>query len=204
MKYRQYTITIHNVLKERQDKIERHVKKQAKEMVMSIEPYPNEDGYHLHVFIQYANQRSFKSVLKEYEALATKIVAPVPEGETRSWGRVQVDVMRGRFDQATAYLKGDTKDKPTGEVISLQKKPCNRVKLYTKRIGDKNNMIEICGLCRSATCPGCCAGCYVCDEEIRRAEDRRWWNDMCDTCQLPPEFKFAEVSPPEKKSPGHI
>ena len=61
----------------------------AQEFTMSVEPYPQGDGSHLHLFIQYKNQRSFKSVLRELEMLKSKFVVPKPQDEVRDWGRVQ-------------------------------------------------------------------------------------------------------------------
>lgn len=120
-KYRQYSIVIHNVSQEKvYDIIESYVQK-AKEYTMSVEPNPQGDGKHLHLFIQFKNQRSFKSVLRELQQLSLRIQEPKPPGEERDWGRVQLDIMKGNFAQATAYLKGETKDKPVGEVKSEKK-----------------------------------------------------------------------------------
>ena len=119
-KHRQYTIVIHNVDEKSQD-IVKHYASQAKEYVMSIEPYPQGNGSHLHLFIQYSNPRSFRAVLNELERFKKRIVVPRPEDESRDWGRVQLDVMRGRFSQANSYLMGETKDKPIGEVCSQKK-----------------------------------------------------------------------------------
>ena len=119
-KHRQYTIVIHNVDEKSQD-IVKHYAAQAKEYVMSIEPYPQGNGSHLHLFIQYSNPRSFRAVLNELERFKKRIVVPRPQDESRDWGRVQLDVMRGRFSQANSYLMGETKDKPTGEVCSHKK-----------------------------------------------------------------------------------
>lgn len=89
---------------------------------MSIEPYPQGNGSHLHLFIQYSNPRSFRAVLNELERFKKRIVVPRPEDESRDWGRVQLDVMRGRFSQANSYLMGETKDKPIGEVCSQRQR----------------------------------------------------------------------------------
>jgi len=178
MKHRQFCIVVHNVKENITSIIEQHNVSKVKEMLMSVEPYPQGGGQHLHLFLQYTNQRSFKSVLNEYEKLSKRLIEPKPADEVRSWGRVQVDVMRGRFDQANAYLLGETKDKPTGQVISIVKKPCWRRKRYTKKIGDKKNIEEFCGRCGSAVCPGCCPGCRVCSEKVKLQEDVKWSNDM--------------------------
>jgi len=185
MKYRQFCIVIHNVKENIQHIVEQHNVQKTKEMLMSVEPNPKGDGFHLHLFIQYPNQRSFKSVLNEYNKLAKRLTMPKPIGEERAWGRVQVDVMRGRFDQANAYLQGDTKDKPTGEVISIKKKPCWRQMRYTKKIGDRKNMEEFCRRCKLSSCPGCCPGCRICDEDVKLQEDCEWWNKMMEWAGMP-------------------
>lgn len=178
MKHRQFSIVFHNVDQEKaQDKLSEYVAK-AKEYVMSVEPYPESDGHHAHLFIQFTNQRSFFSVLKELEQLKKKFVLPRPEGCKTDWGRVQLDPMRGRFDQCRAYLNGETKDKPTGEVMSgVEKKCCTRHR-YTKRIGDKKNMERFCGKCGSTKCLGCCPGCIVCDEGLSEAYDWYMMDNM--------------------------
>lgn len=173
MKHRQYSIVFHNVQEIKSQEVIKQYVAKAKEYVMSCEPYPQGSGHHMHLFIQYENQRSFFSVLKELETLKKKFLLPKPEGQQGDWGRVQLDPMRGRFDQAHAYLQGQTKDKPIGEVMSGVQKKCCEAKRYTKRIGDKKNMERFCRKCGSAQCHGCCPGCIVCDEGISRAYD--WW-----------------------------
>ena len=159
-KFRQYCIVFHNVENEKSQAIvKNYASKIAKEYVMSVEPYPEGDGFHLHLFVQFTSQRYFKTVLKEITKLSKDFITPRPQGETRSWGRVQLDVMRGRFTQADAYLQGFTKDKPTGEVLKGEQKPCRR------RIRETGQGIEeCCGICWSNLCMGCCQGCMICDE----------------------------------------
>ena len=167
-KHRQFCIVIHNVKKECESIVNEYNAQKAKESILSVEPYPEGNGQHLHLFIQYPNQRSFKSVLREYEMLAKRITEPRPTGEERAWGRVQVDIMRGRFDQAEAYLAGATKDKPTGTIHKLKSKPCCVRQRYAsiKDIGNKNKIETFCRLCNRTDCPGCCPGCFRCDEKI--------------------------------------
>jgi hypothetical protein len=196
MKHRQYSIVFHNVQEEKSQETIRQYVAKAKEYVMSCEPYPEGEGFHLHLFIQYPNQRSFFSVLKELEQLKKKFLAPKPEGQQGDWGRVQLDPMRGRFDQANAYLQGQTKDKPTGEVLAGKVKPCCDRKRYTKQLYDKKNVERFCGRCGSNRCHGCCPGCYTCDPEIRRQDDISWWNEICEgagipECKIPGEKKIS-------------
>jgi len=168
-KFRQYSIVVHNVCPEKTQPIVSKYVENAQEFTMSVEPYPQGNGSHLHLFVQYKNQRSFKSVLRELEVLKTKFVVPAPPGETRDWGRVQLDVMKGRFSQAEAYLQGETKDKPTGEVLTGRVMPCRR-RFRWKKMSDigtkieRGKLEECCGLCWSNLCRGCCQGCMFCDE----------------------------------------
>jgi hypothetical protein len=180
MKHRQYSIVFHNVQEEKSQETIRQYVAKAKEYVMSCEPYPEGEGFHLHLFIQYPNQRSFFSVLKELENIKKKFLAPKPPGQQGDWGRVQLDPMRGRFDQANAYLQGQTKDKPTGEVQAGKVKPCCDRKRYTKQIGDKKNTERFCGKCGSTKCLGCCPGCIVCDEGLGKAYDYFMMKNMMD------------------------
>ncbi len=177
MKHRQYSVVIHNVDEEKvQDTLKEYVGKKAKEYVMSVEPNPQGDGKHAHLFIQYPNQRGKMPVLKELEKLKKSFVLPKPEGETRCWGRVQVDAMRGRFSQAEAYLQGETKDKAIGNVLKGCVKPCFRRHRFTEQIGDYKHIEEFCSRCDSNICWGCCPGCVYCDTSI----EEEWENQRAD------------------------
>lgn len=177
-KLRQFCVTIHNCRKDIEDIVKEKYEVLVKEMLMSVEPYPEQEGYHLHLFLQFPNQRYGCSVLAELEKLSKKIQAPRPVDCKGDWGRVHIEEMRGRFDQAEDYLLGMTKDKPTGTVMSFKKKPCWRRMRYTKTIGDKKNMEEFCGRCGSAGCPGCCPGCRICDDNVRRQEDQKFCEEI--------------------------
>lgn len=120
-KFRSYSIVIHNVKDDSKLSVENHFQKTSpSKLLVAMEPYPEEEGFHVHVFVSYKSQRSFKSVLSATQSLSDKIVAPRPEGETRDWGRVQVDQMRGTFSQATAYLTEPQKDKPVDPDVQLR------------------------------------------------------------------------------------
>ena len=174
-KFRQYSIVIHNVSPEKtQDILKKYVVEKTKEYVMSVEPNPQGDGYHAHMFVQYKNQRSKWAVLKELDRLKERFIVPKPEGEERAWGRVQVDERKGRFDQCVAYLQGETKTKPIGDVLKGIVKPCFRRHRFTKQIGDYKNIEEFCIRCNSNLCWGCCPGCVYCDEtQIEEFEGQR-------------------------------
>lgn len=125
-KIRQFSIVLHNVLESSKPSVESFcLTLNPTSHVIAYEPYPDQDGFHSHVFIKFQNPRAFKSVLNSFENLMTSpsILAPKPEGEERSWGRVQVDQMRGTFEQATAYLTNPKKDKPVDPNVTLHVKP---------------------------------------------------------------------------------
>lgn len=119
-KFRSYSIVLHNVKDDSKSSVENHFKASNPiKLLVALESYPESEGYHIHVFVSYKSQRSFKSVLSATQSLSEKIVAPRPDGETRAWGRVQVDKMRGTFEQATAYLVNPDKDKPLDPNVQL-------------------------------------------------------------------------------------
>lgn len=122
-KYRKYNIVFHNVDQTKCQEILNQYVKNVKEYVMSVEPYPQGDGFHAHMSVEYSNQRSFQAVLKELEKLKAAFIATRPDDCPGQWGRVQLDVMRGTFQQNQNYLLGLTKDKPLGDVTKGKKYP---------------------------------------------------------------------------------
>jgi len=123
-KFRQFSIVLHNVSSTSKPIVEDYVSSLSPtNSVVALEPYPDQDGFHIHIFLKFTNSRSFKSVLNLFKTFAPTVHAPKPEGEERSWGRVQVDQMRGTFEQAVAYLTVPKKDKPVDPDVLLHSKP---------------------------------------------------------------------------------
>lgn len=118
---RQFSLVFHNVKDDCKESAEAYFKDLGYEkFLQALEPYPESEGYHLHVFVTFKNPRRFKGFIKQLEQFSKNIVAPKPEGCETAWGRVQVDQMYGSFDQATAYLRGETKDKPVDSDIEVK------------------------------------------------------------------------------------
>lgn len=115
---RQFSIVFHNVKDDCKPAVERFFS-DAQKRIVALEPYPEQHGYHIHVFVQYTNQRYFKSMLAACERFKSHIVSEKPPTETRDWGRVQVDVMRGSFEQAHKYLTAPDKDKPVDPNVRI-------------------------------------------------------------------------------------
>lgn len=102
-KYRKFCCVVHNVAPGHKSFFEEKI--DAKRLAIACEPYPNQDGYHYHIQIEYHNPRSLKSVLTCVINLSTRVVVPRPaEAPDGVWGRVQVDPMRGTWEQSTDYL----------------------------------------------------------------------------------------------------
>lgn len=123
-KLRQFSIVLHNVREDSKPAIESFVSTfEPMSSVVALEPYPDQEGHHCHIFIKFRHSRGFRSTLQHFEMFSKSVLDPKPEGEERSWGRVQVDQMRGTFEQATAYLTNPKKDKPVDPNVVLHSKP---------------------------------------------------------------------------------
>lgn len=120
-KHRSYCIVIHNVKSSCKTVVVEHCQG-AKRSAIALEPYPKSDGFHIHIQIEYPNQRWFKSVLNEFIDLSRLIVDVKPVDCETDWGRVQVDPMKGTFEQATKYLVNPDKDKDVDPNVVVQEK----------------------------------------------------------------------------------
>lgn len=133
---RQFCIVFHNIKEDVKSQVASYFESLGYDkFLQAVEPYPESVGFHLHVFVSFKNPRRFKGFLRQLEAFSKNIVAPKPEGIETAWGRVQVDQMYGSFEQATAYLKGETKDKPVDSEVQVQDaEHQKRLEKYTKAI----------------------------------------------------------------------
>ncbi|AXQ66113.1 MAG: replicase [Cressdnaviricota sp.] len=121
MKFRDYSIVIHNVRSDVTPLTNDFVKTlNCKKYVSSVEPYPSSEGHHLHVFIYLNNQVTFKSLLKKLKLFSKTIITDPPAISKGEHGRVELDRLKGSWEQATAYLMNPKKDKPLGEVFILE------------------------------------------------------------------------------------
>lgn len=83
------------------------------EYLVSREPNPpeNGEGFHIHIFVQFKNDRWSTKFFNYHSNNFHKLTTPRPEGEERAWGRLDVKPMRGSFKEATKYLVNPDKDK---------------------------------------------------------------------------------------------
>lgn len=166
-KSRQFSVVIHNVRPDASPQAVEYCQKNTRQFVQAVEAYPKPPGHHLHLFLQYPNQRSKKSVLKEFEKWKPAVLDPAPvikyddKGNPLSPGRVQIDQMRGRFSHCHAYLNGETKFKPTGDVAFNYETKC----YYP--VTTHGGKYTVCRWCNQQTCLGqCCQGCRRCQKRI--------------------------------------
>lgn len=129
-KFRKYNAVFHNVSREKCYEVLNEYVKKVKEYVLSVEDYPQGNGCHAHLSVEYKNQRSFRAVLRELESLKVSFISPRPSGQEGDWGRVQLDRMRGTFNQNENYLLGQTKSKPIGDVKKGKKYPGGIIQRY--------------------------------------------------------------------------
>lgn len=120
-----FSFVIHNVKSyESKNVLEQHYKPMVTRMVCACEKYPPDhpgllsgvdQGYgHIHLFVTFRNARYFFATLNHLKDFtADHLIGPKPEGCTGNWGRVELDTLKGSFEEAKRYCEGLTKDKPT-------------------------------------------------------------------------------------------
>lgn len=165
-KFRSFCIVIHNVRPDCKPTVVQHVSG-AKRSAVALEPYPDQDGFHVHIQVEYANQRHFNSVLKEFQGLSQRIVSPRPDGEERSWGRVQCDQMRGTFEQATAYLTNPRKSKPVDGQVAVDDPDARAREFMLRKCRHgyyEDGMTRLSEWCMNG-CVGDIRECQICDSE---------------------------------------
>jgi len=96
---RQYSVVIHDVPPEAKGLAQAVCQKIAAKYVIALEPYTHQAGHHLHIFYQVKHPSTKTTELNRWEKF--------------KYGRVQVDPMRGTFNQATVYVISPDKDKLT-------------------------------------------------------------------------------------------
>lgn len=123
-KIRNFSIVFHNVKNDSKSFVEEVFNaKNPVNMAVGCEPYPEDEGFHIHVFVFFKNQHYFTAMLNFCKEIATKIVAPRPEGEERDWGRVQVDQARGTFEECKKYLTDPKKQKEVDPDVTIVENP---------------------------------------------------------------------------------
>jgi len=121
---RGFSIVFHNVKNDSKPPVERYFNSLSPvQLLVAMEPYGESPGHHIHVFVSFKNARQFKVMLDKCLKFSESIVSPKPEGEERDWGRVQVDQMRGTFEEATKYLTAPKKEKECDPDVTVVQNP---------------------------------------------------------------------------------
>lgn len=97
MASRKFSVVVHDVPAAAKDLALAVLQKLAKKYVIALEPYNHQDGYHLQMFYELKSPSPKSRQLDKWQSF--------------KWGRVQVDPMRGNFDQASVYVISPDKDK---------------------------------------------------------------------------------------------
>jgi len=94
---RQFSVVIHDVPTGSKALVQAALHKLCKKYVIALEQYNHQEGYHLHLFYLLKSQSTKLQQVRKWELF--------------KWGRVQVDPMRGTFDQASVYVISADKQK---------------------------------------------------------------------------------------------
>jgi len=120
---RGFSIVFHNVRDDCKSSVEKFIKAEnPSQYLVALEPYPESEGHHVHLFVSFKNPRQFKVMLNKCIEFSNSIMTEKPPDTITDWGRVQVDTMRGSFKQATKYLTNPDKDKICDENVVKKKK----------------------------------------------------------------------------------
>lgn len=115
---RGFSVVIHNVHNEPEYWTRIVDGMQYDRRVLSFEPYPHQDGHHLHIFTEHKNPCSSA---KFFTVLEQAKLGHIEEGDGK--GRIQIDSRKGTFQEATAYLtQAETKKEKTCGTPLLHRK----------------------------------------------------------------------------------
>lgn len=115
-----FSIVIHNVLPQSKEILERFVADQKPSWsVVALEPYPDQSGHHLHVFVKWKTQHRSVKWFTFHHNMRTHLIAPEPQDTEGQWGRIQVDTLYGNREDCLKYLVDPAKDKPLDQDVKL-------------------------------------------------------------------------------------
>ncbi|WP_445772287.1 hypothetical protein, partial [Rheinheimera sp.] len=112
-KHFKYSIVFHNVRQGSKAHIQKAFRAlpKFKAEVSAEEPYNQDDrpDRHVHLFVEFYNQRHFSSILKIAQRIGKPYIYP-EKLFPGDWGRVEVDKGRGSMEECLDYLEGGTKE----------------------------------------------------------------------------------------------
>lgn len=115
-----FSIVIHNVKPQAKQILETFVADQKPEWsVISLEPYPDQAGHHIHLFLKWKKQHRSIKWFNFHSDMKCHLVTDKPDDVSGEWGRIQVDSLKGDKETCLKYLVNPSKDKPLGDDVSL-------------------------------------------------------------------------------------
>jgi len=115
-----FSIVIHNFKPQAKELVETFIKEQTPSWsVVSLEPYPDKPGHHIHIFLKWKTQRRSIKWFNFHNDMKSRLVEDKPADVEGEWGRIQVDSLKGDKESCLKYLVNPDKDKPLGDNVKL-------------------------------------------------------------------------------------
>jgi hypothetical protein len=133
-KYRRWKSVIHNVRADAQVDIDRFWANQTFiKLRTAIEPYSQQDGNHLHIYVEFKNQKYFNSLLNLLKELSKDILDPQADPSLGDIGRVDLKPWSAgeTWEQKDKYLTNPVKDKVVGKLETYALCTCDLGCMYT-------------------------------------------------------------------------
>lgn len=115
-----FSIVIHNVQPQAKEILQEFVNDQKPLWsVLSLEPYPNQPGHHLHIFVKWKTQHRSVKWFTFHHNVRSRIISEEPQDNDGDWGRIQVDTLYGDKEHCIKYLVNPKKDKPLDDEVNV-------------------------------------------------------------------------------------
>lgn len=115
-----FSIVVHNVKPQAKEVFQKFVEEQKPLWsVLSLEPYPDQSGHHLHVFVKWKTQHRSVKWFTFHHNVKSRIILDKPADIDGDWGRIQVDTLYGDKDHCVKYLCNPDKDKPLDDDVKV-------------------------------------------------------------------------------------
>lgn len=115
-----FSIVVHNVKPQAKEIFQQFVEDQNPLWsVLSLEPYPEQSGHHLHIFVKWKTQHRSVKWFTFHHNMKSKIILEKPQDNDGDWGRLQVDTLYGDKAHCVKYLVNPDKDKPLDQEVKV-------------------------------------------------------------------------------------
>jgi len=115
-----FSIVIHNVKPQAKEIFQQFVDDQKPLWsVLALEPYPDQSGHHLHIFVKWKTQHRSVKWFTFHHNMKSRLILEKPQDKEGDWGRIQVDTLYGDKDHCVKYLVNPDKDKPLDQEVKV-------------------------------------------------------------------------------------